>query len=35
MRNHLIEVPDRTTDRVIRWSMAAIVVLVATWRIVL
>jgi energy-coupling factor transport system permease protein len=34
-RNHLIEVPDRTTDRVIRWSMAAIVVLVALWRIVL
>jgi energy-coupling factor transport system permease protein len=35
LRNHLIEVPDRTTDRVIRWSMAAIVVLVAVWRIVL
>jgi energy-coupling factor transport system permease protein len=35
LRNHLIEVPDRTSDRVIRWSMAAIVVLVATWRIVL
>ena len=35
MRNYLIEVPDRTTDRVIRWSMAAIVVLVALWRIVL
>src|SRR5918994_1766831 len=34
-RNHLIEVSDRTTDRVIRWSMAAIVVLVALWRIVL
>ena len=35
LRNHLIEVPDTTTDRVIRWSMAAIVVLVALWRIVL
>jgi energy-coupling factor transport system permease protein len=35
MRNHLIEVPDRTSDRVIRWSVAAIVVLVALWRIVL
>src|ERR687897_1236117 len=35
LRNHLIEVPDKTTDRVIRWSMAAIVVLVAIWRIVL
>src|SRR5918992_1012971 len=35
VRNHLIEVPDRTTDRVIRWSMAAIVVLVALWRMVL
>jgi energy-coupling factor transport system permease protein len=35
LRNHLIEVPDRTTDRVIRWSVAAIVVLVAIWRIVL
>jgi len=35
LRNHLIEVPDRTIDRVIRWSMAAIVVLVAIWRIVL
>jgi len=35
LRNHLVEVPDRTTDRVIRWSMAAIVVLVALWRIVL
>ena len=35
LRNHLIEVPDRATDRVIRWSMAAIVVLVAIWRIVL
>jgi energy-coupling factor transport system permease protein len=35
LRNHLIEVPDGTTDRVIRWAMAAIVVLVALWRIVL
>ena len=35
LRNHLIEVPDRTTDRLIRWSMAAIVILVASWRIVL
>jgi len=35
LRNHLTEVPDRTTDRVIRWSVAAIVVLVAIWRIVL
>lgn len=35
LRNHLIEVPDRTTDRVIRWSVVAIVVLVAIWRIVL
>jgi energy-coupling factor transport system permease protein len=35
MRNHLIEVPDTTTDRVIRWSVAAIVVLVALWRIAL
>jgi energy-coupling factor transport system permease protein len=35
LRNHLIEVPDRTTDRLIRWSVAAIVVLVALWRIAL
>jgi energy-coupling factor transport system permease protein len=35
LRNHLIEVPDRKTDRVIRWSVVAIVVLVAIWRIVL
>jgi len=35
LRNHLIEVPDGMSDRVIRWSMAAIVVLVAIWRIVL
>src|SRR5215204_5411486 len=33
VRSHLIEVPDSATDRVIRWSMAAIVVLVAVWRI--
>jgi energy-coupling factor transport system permease protein len=35
LRNHLIEVPDRTPDRVIRWFTAAIVILVAVWRIVL
>jgi energy-coupling factor transport system permease protein len=35
MRSHMIEVPDRASDRVIRWSVAAIVVLVAAWRIVL
>jgi energy-coupling factor transport system permease protein len=35
MRSHMIEVPDRASDRVIRWSVAAIVVLVALWRIVL
>jgi energy-coupling factor transport system permease protein len=35
LRNHMIEVPDRKTDRVIRWYTAAIVVLVAIWRIVL
>jgi energy-coupling factor transport system permease protein len=35
VRNHLIEVPDTTTDRVIRWSMVTIVVLVALWRIAL
>jgi len=35
VRSHLIEVPDGAADRVIRWSMAAIVILVAIWRIVL